>query len=134
MARAGSILIAAAIACSSGAALAGGQRFPPQLVGKWTRTVTAADVVRSKTNGVTAGSFWTLIVQKSGASIAGGNGGQFTGKLVPAGATTINVEMGDATPNVYAWHIAGRRLILTRVRDADGDRAAVFSGTWHRGT
>jgi hypothetical protein len=101
-------------------------------VGKWTRTVTTADTAREKTNGVTAGSFWTLIVEKNGTALIGGNGGQYSGKLVPAGAASIHVKMGDPIPNVYAWRVAGNHLTLTRVKDTDGDRAAIFLGTWQR--
>jgi hypothetical protein len=40
--------------------------------------------------------------------------------------------MVDPAVNVYAWRVAGKRLTLTRVKDADGDRASVFWGTWQR--
>jgi hypothetical protein len=127
------VLLVAAVACSSGSAIARGRgTFPQKLTGKWTRTVTTADTAREKTNGVTAGSSWTLIVQKDGSSIVGGNGGQFSGKLVVAGPTSVHVRMGDPSPNVYAWRVAGNHLTLTRIKDADGDRAAIFWGTWQR--
>ena len=123
----------AALACASGSAFAGEEAaFPQQLTGKWTRTVAAADTARENTNGVTAGSFWTLIVQKDGTAIVGGNGGQYSGKLVPAGATRIHAKMGDPTPNVYAWRIAQNHLTLTRLKNPDGDRSTIFWGTWQR--
>jgi hypothetical protein len=114
------VVLVAGLACSSGSAIASERSaLPQQVVGTWTRTVTTADVARVKTNGVTAGSFWTLIVQKNGSAMVGGNGGQYTGMLVPVGTTRIHVKMGDPTPNVYGWRLAGRRLTLTRIKDAD---------------
>src|SRR5262249_62038858 len=42
----------------------------------------------------------------------------------PGGCDVVHVKMVDPTPNVYGWRLAGKRLTLTRIKDADGDRAA----------
>lgn len=104
----------------------------PQLVGAWTRVVTQADVARSQANGINAGSEWRLIIRRSGAAFVGGSAGQFSGTIVSAGAGRVHVNLGTACANVYTWRTAGRTLTLTKVKDCEPDRVAVFSGVWHR--
>jgi hypothetical protein len=119
-----------AIALAVGVAGAGAA-VPPQLVGKWTRTITQADVTHARANGITAGSEWTLIIRKSGVAFVGGSAGQFSGNVVPAGSGKVHVNLGTACPNVYTWK-SGKTLTFTKVKDCEPDRIAVFNGVWKR--
>ena len=121
----GAVALVAGVAGASAAA-------PPQLVGTWKRTVTAADVKRAHSTGIPSDSAWTLIVRKSGVAFVGGNVGQFNGKIVPAGANRVHVNLGTPCPNVYAWRVAGRTLTFTKEKDCEPDRVAAFNGTWKR--
>jgi hypothetical protein len=107
---------------------------PPKLVGRWTRTVTAADLARTPSNFVQIGSVWTLIVKKNGAFLVGSaqTVGAIPGTIVPAGATRVHIKGGTPAPDVYGWRVSGKRLTFTKIKDTDADRAVVFLGTWHR--
>jgi hypothetical protein len=37
-----------------------------------------------------------------------------------------------AHPDVYTWHISGRLLIFTKVKDTVRDRVAAMEGVWRR--
>lgn len=121
---------------------------PAILVGTWTRTVTSRDVKRSGTADITKGSVWTLLVKKSGVAFVGGRGGfleliagsfqgtlivgSFQGTIVPAAPNRVHINLDAHTTNVYTWSVSGRALTLTKVKDRDPDRAAVFWGIWKR--
>ena len=129
-------VVAVVILVAAGGGIAGStapSTAPPKLVGRWTRTVTAADVARTPTHGIGIGSTWTLIVKKSGAILVGQpNVGALSGKIVPAGATRVHIKVGTPAPDVYGWRVSGKRLTFTKIKDTDSDRAVVFWGTWHR--
>jgi len=105
-----------------------------KMVGKWTRTVTNADVTKSGGYGVQAGSKFTLTVKKSGAAVLGSPslGPPFTGKLVAAGGSQVHIKLGPHPVNVYAWRVSGKHLTFTKIKDSEGDRVAIFVGTWQR--
>ena len=112
---------------------------PAQLVGQWTRKVTAADVKRAGAplfGGIPAGSVWTLTIKKSGAASVSskGQGPPFTGKIVSAGANRVHINVGFLFPNVYRWRVSGRLLTFTKISESptQADRAAVFWGVWKR--
>jgi len=111
---------------------------PAPLVGTWIRTVTAADVKRvGATLPVHAGMTCTLTIKKDGvlnASVicTGGQKGGFQGTVDVAGPSQVHIKLSESIPDVYSWHVSGRRLTLTRVKDAFANRTAVFWGVWQR--
>ena len=113
--------------------------FPAQLVGRWTRTVTATDLKREGVTDPPAGTVFTLTIMKSGAaSLSGKTPGvkdqtpPFTGPIVPAGANRVHINVAFAFPNVYRWRVSGRLLTFTKISDNFHTNAAVFSGVWKR--
>lgn len=107
--------------------------IPAKLVGTWTRTVTQTDVTKSGGYGVQIGSKWTLSVKKTGAAAVNSPGSSpITGKILAAGAGRVHINLGNPVTNVYTWRVAGATLTFTKVKDADGDRLAVFAGKWRR--
>jgi len=111
---------------------------PAPLVGKWTRTVTAADVKRAgATLPVHAGMICTLTIKKDdvlNASVicTGGQPGGFQGTVDVAGPNRVHIKLSEPVPDVYSWHVSGKRLTLTKVKDTIANREAVFWGVWHR--
>jgi hypothetical protein len=108
-----------------------------KLVGKWTRTITKADVKRSAGGLILgAGRLATLTIRKNGhwtAVIAGLGGlGTVDGAAVPAGAGRIHFNVEGEAPSVYAWRVSGKVLTLTKVTDAVPDRRLFFVGVWKR--
>jgi len=109
---------------------------PAKLVGSWTRKVTRADVKRQHYvtdpfTGNIIGTVWTLAIKKSGdASLAGIR--YYTGPVEPVGANRAHFWLGFYDPNMYKWHVSGRRLTLTKVSDSFTLRAAVLTGVWKR--
>jgi hypothetical protein len=108
-----------------------------KLVGKWTRTITMADVKRS--NGglvLAAGKVATLTIAKNGhwrAVVAGLGGlGTVDGALVPAGGSRIHLNNEGEAASVYVWRVSGRTLTLTKVKDPVPDRRLFFVGVWKR--
>ena len=107
--------------------------FPAQLVGRWTRTVTAADVKREGVPEPAAGTVFTLTIKKSGAaSLSSTAQDHFTGRIVPAGANRVHINVAFVFPNVYRWRVSGRLLTFTKISDNFHTNAAVFWGVWTR--
>jgi hypothetical protein len=106
---------------------------PDQMIGKWTRTVTSADVHRAGARTVVAGTTWTLVIGRSGSSATHGTR-TMRGHLVQSNATQVNIEIGQQKPNLYDWRRAGSKLILHMRFDPVADRAAVLTGTWVKHT
>jgi hypothetical protein len=108
----------------------------PKLVGKWTRTVTRADVKRAGGLVLMAGHVFTLTITKSGSSTVScaGLGGLCTadGKIVPAGINRVHINVGAPTPNLYGWRVAGRLLTFTKLKDSVPDRLQIMWGVWKR--
>jgi hypothetical protein len=109
-----------------------------KLVGKWTRTLTKADVKRSAGGLVLmAGHAFTLTITKSGrwTVACAGLGGLCTadGNVVTAGINRIQLNTSPTDPpNLYAWRVSGRLLTLTKLKDSVPDRRLVFWGVWKR--
>lgn len=122
------------VVCVALAVVAGARAAapPPQLVGTWTRTVSATDVARAKSTRIKAGSTWTLVVTTHKASLRSTGVAGYTGAIVPATATLVNVELGGDKANLYAWRRAGNTLVLSKKHDPNADLAAVLAGTWKR--
>ena len=117
------------------AALSGTSAVPAKLVGQWTRKVSTADVKRARAPGIPAGSVCTLTVKKAGlfnARIVCTGAGEFTGNIVPAGASRVHINLGLSDPNTYRWSVSGTRLTFTKINDPVGDRVAALWGVWKR--
>ena len=120
-------------AVSAIAAAARPDAFPSALVGTWTRTVSRTDVTREQGYSGLAGSHCTLSVKQTGsAHISCPQVVNFTGKIVPKGSNRVQIAFADVNPNIYAWRVSGRHLILAKIKDPTPDRAATMSGTWTR--
>ena len=131
-------VLAAFVVASVGAVagLAHVGNIPTQLVGKWKRTVTSADVERSGTRLIPAGTVCTLTVQKSGAlnlyldcpSLGAG----VAGTARSLGAHRVDMNVAAFGPTVYRWRVSGRQLTLTKIKDRKPIRAVVLWGRWTR--
>jgi len=121
-------------AASGIAAVAKSSAAPAPLVGKWTRKVTGADVKHARSTGIPAGTICTLTIKNAvlNASVSCTKVGGFEGIVAPAGANRVHIELGRADPDVYSWHVSGRLLTFTKVKDTVPDREAVFEGVWQR--
>jgi hypothetical protein len=139
------LAIAVVVPVSSGAA--GTQQatsVPKNIVGGWSRNVTAANW---KQYGVSPGyavGAWTILVLKTGVvDVFGGRGypprcnactADFTTRLTVAGPRlTIAPIPVCSTPGVYRWKKTQRSLPLTLIADTHcGPREALFTGVWKR--
>ena len=118
------IALALALAASAAAA-------PPaqQLLGTWTRTVTAADVQKAGATKVVGGQTWTLVITRDESSASHGKT-TMRGNVVPTNATQVNIELGQQKPNLYRWQRVGNKLILHANAEPNRDRKAVLVGSW----
>jgi hypothetical protein len=118
------------------AATARTSAVPPQLVGKWTRTITKADTTRAGGLVLAAGKRATFTVPRSGhwtAVIAGLGGlGMADGTVASAGPGQVRFVLTGEPSALYRWHLSGRTLTLTKIRDAVPDRRLFFWGVWKR--
>jgi hypothetical protein len=134
--RCSAAVFALAVLAAAGGAIgaaASTRAVPAKLVGKWTRTVTLADLKRTGASGVTVGSVCTLTITKSGAAhMPCTNVGAFDGTIVPAGGDRVHINLGLSTPDVYKWRVSGGRLTFTKVKDTVADRTAAMEGVWKR--
>jgi hypothetical protein len=106
---------------------------PEQLIGTWTRTVSAKDVSHAHSRKISPGTTWTLVITKGKSSLRSPGVAGYTGSVVPATPTLVHMELGSAESDLYAWRLAGRTLILTKQHDPNADRTAILVGTWkHR--
>jgi hypothetical protein len=106
---------------------------PNTLVGRWTRTVTAADWKRAGATGFVT-SFvgpYTMAVKPNGkvriidftatfASLSGG-------RLSMSGVPVCYPKKG-----LYRWKVADRKLTLTKLKDSCAAEVGLFSGVWTR--
>jgi hypothetical protein len=122
-------LLAAIVAGLIVVATASASPPPKQLIGKWTRTVTAADVHHAGATKVIAGLTWTLVVTQQGSTASHG-ATKMRGQIIPSNATQVNIELGQQKPNLYDWRRIGTKLVLHARVEPNADRAAVLVGTW----
>jgi hypothetical protein len=104
---------------------------PEELLGTWTRTVSAADVNRAHSTRIIPGTKWTLVIGRHTSSVRSSGGKTFKGTIVPTSATLVNIELGAKT-NLYGWRRAGKTVIFTLNHDPNPDRVAILVGTWKR--
>jgi hypothetical protein len=117
---------------------------PQQLVGGWSRNVTAANWEQYGAPGYSVGP-WTILILKSGAvDVFIGSGypprcgscvADFTTRISVAGArlTVAPVPVCSTTKGTYGWKVSGRLLTLKLIADKKcGPREALFTGVWKR--
>jgi hypothetical protein len=121
------VCVALAVVAAAGAASA-----PPDLIGSWTRTVSAKDIARAHSTKIAAGTTWTLVITSRKSSLRSPHIATYTGTIVPAAPTLIHIELGGDTSNLYAWRRLGTTLIVTKKHDPNADHAAILVGTWKR--
>ena len=92
-------LLAALVAGLIVVATASASPPPQQLIGKWTRTVTAADVHHAGATKVVAGLTWTLVVTQHGSTAS-------------HGTTKMRVRGPDGSG---LWISDDRRVARTRI-------------------
>ena len=117
---------------------------PHQLLGKWSRNVTAA----VRVGGVAKRGVWSIVI---------GKGGGRTGNSIEIYAPGDNLRFPSTgsgitvtgnrlsfTPNsgfeyafcfrkgIYGWKVSGRSLAFTKVSDKCPARSAVLMGVWKR--
>jgi hypothetical protein len=106
---------------------------PHTLVGRWTRTVTAADWKRAGATGFVT-SFvgpYTMTVKTNGkVRII-----DFTSTFspLPGGRLSMSgVPVCYPKKGLYRWKVANRKLTLTKLKDSCAAEVGLFSGVWTR--
>jgi hypothetical protein len=123
-------LLAAAVVALVVVAAAGAAPPPTELVGTWTRTVSKLDVARAHSKRIKPGSTWTLVMAKGRSTLRSPGVAGYTGAVVPAAPTLVNVELVSKDTDLYGWGRTGRTLVFTKKHDQDPDRVAILAGTW----
>src|SRR5262245_35566843 len=106
---------------------------PAQLVGKWTRTVTAADWKRAGATGFVTSVVgpMTLTVKPNGMIFIYDFSAKFS--PLPGGRLSISgVPVCYPKKGLYRWKVASRRLTLTKLKDACAAEVGLFTGVWKR--
>lgn len=107
---------------------------PPKLVGKWSRTISKADVTRANGSFLAIGKHASLTVASNGhwtGVIAGlGNLGKFAGTVTSAGTNQVRFGVSGTPPGLYRWRVSGSTLTLTKIRDDQTGRLTELSGAW----
>jgi len=107
---------------------------PAELVGQWTRTVTAADWKRAGATGfVTSfvGPFTMAVKAKGKVSII-----DFTARFSPLSGGRLSISgvpVCYPKKGLYRWKVANRRLTLTKLKDTCAAEVGLFTGVWKRG-
>ena len=106
---------------------------PNSLVGRWTRTVTAADWKRAGATGFVT-SFvgpYTMTVKTNGkVRII-----DFTATFSPLSGGRLSmsgVPVCYPKKGLYRWKVANRKLTLTKLKDSCAAEVGLFSGVWTR--
>ena len=106
---------------------------PPNLVGRWTRTVTAADWKRAGATGFVT-SFvgpYTMAVKPNGkVSII-----DFTSTFSPLSGGRVSISgvpVCYPKKGLYRWKVASRKLKLTKLKDTCAAEVGLFTGIWTR--
>lgn len=127
---------------------------PTQLVGTYTRTVTAADIRRTRSlrhepaGQVLPAGAWRLRIARGGVITFDdprGGGGNEVFSATPGGAITLQGPANWLLPadrqgsfcgvepvGAYSWATHAARLVLTPGHDRCADRNSMFAGDWKR--
>ena len=110
-----------------------GNSVPNNLVGRWTRTVTAADWKRAGATGFVT-SFvgpYTMTVKTNGkVRII-----DFTATFSPLSGGRLSmggVPVCYPKKGLYRWKVANRKLTLTKLKDTCAAEVGLFTGVWTR--
>ncbi len=106
---------------------------PTNLVGRWTRTVTAADWKRAGATGFVT-SFvgpYTMAVKPNGkVKII-----DFTATFSPLPGRRLSISgvpVCYPKKGLYRWKVANRKLTLTKLKDTCSAEAGLLTGVWTR--
>jgi hypothetical protein len=132
---------------------------PSELAGTWTRSVTAEDVQRATSGEGPPPGVWRLVFDSVGAWVLDPMGSgvveqyEATATGIHAYAPIQMAPFSDGRGGVarfghhgiggtvcnydgpfgnWTWSVSGDQLTLTAVKDACGDRRAIWEGTWTR--
>ena len=105
---------------------------PPELIGTWTRTVSAEDIARAHATSLEAGRVWTLVITNRKSVVRSPGAAGYAGAVVPSSATQVHFELGGDA-DLYTWRRIGKTLSLVKYVDPDAKRAAILAGVWKRG-
>jgi len=137
-ARARALLVLALTACcgrqAAAVAARGAAVVPAPLVGRWSRTVTAADIQRTGSLTFQPGTVCKLTIARPRAvTIDCAKGiGVFQGSIEVVGAGRVHFDLGTPGANVYRWHVEGAKLTFVKVRETVPDRETGLEGVWRR--
>jgi hypothetical protein len=123
-------LIVSVCAVGSGAAHTTG-KLPAQLVGGWTRFVTAADWKRVGIATEPSAHFSMLVSADGSVVVAESTAVRFAAlsgsRVVISGAYGCGKKKG-----VYRWSVAAGRLTLTKLHDTCAYSFGLYAGVWKR--
>jgi hypothetical protein len=106
---------------------------PKSLLGRWTRRLTLAQVIKT---GNPYPGIWSMTIKANGQDYvqSPSAAGDYQQLSFPSPGK-LSFRSPFCTPHptgLYAWKISGKKLTLTKVKDLCGDRAAVAAGVWTR--
>ena len=107
---------------------------PANAVGKWTRTVTAADWKKAGASGFVTrfvGPFTMTVKPNGNVSVI-----DFTAKFSPLSGGRVSISgvpVCYPRKGLYRWRLANRSLTLTKVKDTCPAEVGLFTGVWKRG-
>ena len=106
---------------------------PASLVGRWTRTVTAADWKRAGATGFVTSVVGpqTMVVKANGNVTVV----DFTAKFSPISGGRLSISgvpVCYAKKGLYRWKVASRKLTFTKLKDTCAAEVGLFTGVWTR--
>ena len=126
-------VVACAVASSGGAkvqTVARTAKLPSQLVGSWTRFVTAADFARAGVTNEPPQRLSMYVPADGSVAVA-----EFYVRFSPLSGNRMAISgvVGcGKKKGIYRWKVANRRLTLTKLQDTCKDAVAIFTGVWNR--
>ena len=107
---------------------------PAPLLGRWVRTVTAADIKRTGSTTFQPGTVCKLtIARPHEITIDCAKGiGVFQGSIESAGVRRVHFDLGTEGANVYRWRVKGRTLSFVKVVETVPDRETGIEGVWRK--
>jgi anti-sigma-K factor RskA len=128
------LVLAVAVPVAGGsAATRSSDALPRQLVGTWTRTLTAAGWKKAGASDFSylVGAY-TMVIKANGTTLAVGYAAKFSqlsGGRLRIGSVT---DCGSIPSGLYKWKVAKGRLTLTKVRDSCPLEIGLFAGVWKK--
>ena len=127
------LVVAAVVVPIASAADTKAGAVPANLVGRWTRTVTAADWKRAGATGFVTSVVGpqTMVVKANGNVTVV----DFTAKFLPLSGGRLSISgvpVCYAKKGLYGWKVAGRKLTFTKLKDTCAPEVGLFTGVWTR--